>query len=113
MHNHNDSGGGPVPPSSTLFLSRPEGSRLVDDEETRRISGPGSAAAFKIAEDAWEDDSDKDTDAGAPEADVIEPLAYRIPCPRSSGGTAKYVFVEFYDYLNQPRVICSTHEGIL
>ena len=109
MHSQKDSEGAAVPgqspgtPSasacSTLFLSlsQPEGSLnnekskpLDDDNSSRRICGPGSAAAYNLAEAAWEDESDKDSDAGAQEADVIDPLAYRIPCPRSSGGTAKY-----------------------
>lgn len=102
-HSQKDLGGvpglGPPSPCSTLFLSlsQPEGSlnneksKPSDDgNASRRMSGPGSAAAYNLAEAAWEDESDKDSDAGAQEAEVIDPLAYRIPCPRSSGGTAKY-----------------------
>lgn len=111
MHSQKDSGVAAVPgqgqgtPSalafSTLFLSlsQPEGSLNNnnekskppdDDTSSHRMSGPGSAAAYNLAVAAWEDDSDKGSDAGAQEADVIDPLAYRIPCPRSSGGTVKY-----------------------
>ena len=102
-HSQKDLGGvpglGPPSPCSTLFLSlsQPEGSlnneksKPSDDgNASRRMSGPRSAAAYNLAEAAWEDESDKDSDAGAQEAEVIDPLAYRIPCPRSSGGTAKY-----------------------
>lgn len=91
MCSPNDPGGVPAPPSSTLLLSRPEGS---GDDKAQALdghsnsSGPGSAAAFNLAEGAWEDESDKGSDAGPPEAEVIDPLAYVIPCPRSSGGTA-------------------------
>ena len=40
----------------------------------------------KKVEDVWEEDSDKESDSNAANADVIDPQAYRIPCPRSSGG---------------------------
>ena len=49
-------------------------------------SGPSSCSGtFRLTDDAWAE-IEEESDEGVPDADVIDPLAYRVPCPRSSGG---------------------------
>jgi hypothetical protein len=81
----------PIPtPLDPLIL--PEDDRVDGDDGPLGVTAPprpvSSVVQLTRIEDIWEDDSDKDTDGGAADADadVIDALAYRIPCPRSSGG---------------------------
>jgi hypothetical protein len=79
----------PIPtPLDPLIL--PEDYRDDGDDGPLGITAPPRPASSVVQltriEDMWEDDSDKESDSGAADADVIDPLAYRIPCPRSSGG---------------------------
>lgn len=79
----------PIPtPLDPLIL--PEDDRDDGDNGPLGIIAPprpgSSVVQLTHIEDMWEDDSDNESDGGTADADVIDPLAYRIPCPRSSGG---------------------------
>ena len=60
--------------------------RFEEDLELT-VSIPFRAEAIlKKVDDRWERGSDEGSDSNVANADVIDPLAYKIPCPRSSGG---------------------------
>ena len=60
---------------------------IFEEDLGLTVSIPFRAEAIlKKNDDRWERGSDEGSDSNAANADVIDPLAYKIPCPRSSGG---------------------------
>ena len=68
---------------SSLTLQKPEA--LIMPARERE----GKEHADTFVGGTFDDDSDKESDSSATNADIIDPMAYRIPCPRSSGGESE------------------------
>ena len=70
-----------------------------DDEQELSVCVPSRVETIlKKVDDRWERGSEGGSDSNAANADVIDPLAYKIPCPRSSGGQHETKNVPFFFY---------------